>query len=232
MKLKLLLVLILILSGVYLASNQASLFKIRVIDCQLNHYLCPLSLEPVLLNFIGRNIFSFNADSVIRQLTAFDPTLSEIKVNKRLPNRLQLDLMRRLPLAVIKSIRQENQEKVFYLDKTGFVYTPSLPLNQPLSEVWWPAELNLVEGESALSLDLAKLINTLDAYYVNFVRLTRLLEPVYLVKTTAGPEVVIPAQEEFAARVASLQFILTNLKMGEPVPIKIDLRFDKPILTY
>lgn len=227
-----LLVFILVLSGAYLALNQASMFKVRVINCRLNHYLCPLSLEPVLLNFIGKNIFTFNPDAAVRQLAAFDPTLSEIKVNKHLPNRLQLDLLRRLPLAVIKSIRQESQEKVFYLDKTGFVYAPSLFLSQPLSEVWWPAELNLVEGESDLSLDLAKLINTLDAYYVNFVRLTRLLEPVYSVKTTAGPEAVIPAQEEFASRVGSLQFILTNLKIGEPVPVKIDLRFDKPILTY
>jgi len=229
-KFKLLLVVILI--GAFLVLSRSTLFKIRIIDCQLNHYPCPLSLEPVLLSFVGKNIFTFNSGAATRQLTNFDPTLTEINFKKRLPDRLMIDLRRRLPLAVIKSVKQANQEKVFYLDKTGFIYIPPQLLNQPLSEVWWPAELALIEGESVLSLDLAKLINTLGAYYVNFVHLTRLPEPVYLVKTTAGPEAVIPAQEDFAARVASLQFILSNIKMGEPVPEKIDLRFDKPILIY
>ena len=230
MKLKLLLVVFLI-SG-FLALSKAPFFEVRIIDCQLNHYPCPLSLEPALLTFVGANIFTFDSGAGARLLTNFDPTLTEIKFNKRLPDGLRLELVRRFPLAVIKSVRQENQEKIFYLDKTGFVYTPPASINQPLPEVWWPEEPALVEGESVLSLDLAKLVNTLAAYYVNFEHLARLPEPVYLIATTAGPEAVIPAQEDFAARVASLQFILSNIKIGEPLPVKIDLRFDKPILTY
>lgn len=222
----------LVLIAAVISASRLNLFQIRMINCQLNHYPCPLSLEPVLLAFVGNNIFTFNSGSATRQLNNFDPTLTEINFKKRLPDRLTIDLLRRLPLAVIKSVKQASQEKVFYLDKTGFIYTPPQLLNQPLPEVWWPAELALVEGKSVLSLDLAKLINTLGAYYVNFAHLTRLPEPVYLVKTTAGPEAVIPAQEDFAARVGSLQFILSNIKIGEPVPEKIDLRFDKPILTY
>src|SRR3972149_8068023 len=175
---------VLVLIAAVIAASRLNLFSVRIIDCQLNHYPCPLSLEPVLLNFVGANIFTFDSGAAVRQLNNFDPTLTEINFKKRWPDRLTIDLRRRLPLALIKSVKRESQEKVFYLDKTGFIYTLPQLLNQPSPEVWWPAELALVEGESALSLDLAKLVNTLAAYYVNFEHVTRLPEPIYLVKTS------------------------------------------------
>lgn len=205
------------------------LFKIRVIDCRLNHYPCPLQLEPVLLGFRGRNIFSLSAGLVSRQLMSFDPTLIEVKVSKTLPAKLMLDLTRRLPVAVIK-IQPDGPE--FYLDKTGFVYLPPTLLNQPLAAVLWPKELPLSEGESGLSLNLAQLINTLVAYFVAYTEVARLSDETYLVKTALGPEAVIKADADFTSPVASLQFILTNIKIGEASPVKIDLRFDKPILIY
>lgn len=208
--------------------SRLGVFKVKNIDCRLNHYPCPMSLEPVLLNFIGQNIFSFSRAAAIRQFNTFDPTLTEIKVSKSLPDRLNIDLIRRLPLARIKT---GDNSGGFYLDKTGFVYAQTLA-GQPLPEVWWPQELELGEGESPLSRELARLINTLSAYYVSWESLTRLPEAVYLIKTTAGAEALLPAEADFAGRVGSLQFILTNIKMGEALPTKIDLRFDKPILTY
>ncbi|MBU2051924.1 MAG: FtsQ-type POTRA domain-containing protein [Patescibacteria group bacterium] len=219
----------LILIGLVIGLSHLDVFELKAINCQLNHYPCPLQMEPVLLSFVGKNIFQFNAAAAKRQIMNFDPTLTQISVTKHLPNRLNIDLVRRVPVAVIQ-VQPTGPE--FYLDKTGFIYTPSSSLNQSLPAVLWPGEVPLVEGESAMSLELAKLINTLAAYYVNFEFLTRLPEDGYLVKTTAGPEAVIPVNEDLASRVGSLQFILTNIKIGERNPTKIDLRFDKPILTY
>ncbi len=93
--------------------------------------------------------------------------------------------------------------------------------------------LALTEGQSRPLANVAKLINTLSAYYVSFVEIARLPnEPVYVVVTGSGEEAIIADASDFAAPVASLQFILTNIKMGESKPVKIDLRFDKPVLTY
>ncbi|PJC66591.1 hypothetical protein CO018_01130 [Candidatus Beckwithbacteria bacterium CG_4_9_14_0_2_um_filter_47_11] len=223
------LVSVVILLAAAVGLGRRGYFKVRHIDCRLNHYPCPLQLEPVLLSFVGRNIFSLSSGSVSRQIMSFDPTLTEIKISKRLPSRLLIDLGRRLPVAAIKV---EPDGPRFYLDKTGFVYLPPTLVNQPLVEVIWPKELSLVEGESVLSLDLARLVNTLAAYYVTFSQIIRQTDETYLVKTVSGPEALILAGADFAPAVASLQFILSNIKIGEPVPTKIDLRFDKPILTY
>ncbi len=220
---------IIILLAAAVGLKQSGIFKIKQIDCRLNHYPCPLPLEPVLLSFLGKNIFSLSAGPISRQFMSFDPTLTEIKISKSLPGKLKIDLTRRLPLAVIK-IQLPGPE--FYLDKTGFVYRPPTLVNQPLAEVLWPKELPLVEGESSLSLNLAQLLNTLSAYYVSFTEVARLPDETYVVKTTLGPEAVMKAEADFTSPVASLQFILTNIKIGEISPVKIDLRFDKPILTY
>lgn len=226
------LVLAVLLAGGVIGLSRLGWFGVRQVECRLNHYPCPLSLEPVLINFVGQNIFRLNPRAVVRQLSQFDPTLTEIKVKRQLPGRLRLDLVKRQPLAVIKTSDQTDSEDRRYLDKTGFVYWPPPADSQALPEVRWPAELPLAEGESDLSRDLAALINTLAAYYVSFDWLTRLTEPAYLVKTSAGPQALIPAGEDFSGRVGSLQFILSNIKIGESVPGQIDLRFDQPVLTY
>lgn len=230
MKLKLFFAVILI--GAFLAVSRGPWFLVKKIDCQLNQYPCPLNLEPILLNFVGRSIFTLNSGEVTRQLSNFDSTLTEIQLKKQLPDKIRLDLFRRQPLAEVKSTASAEQEKVYYLDKSGFIFVPIIPIGSKLPELRWPTELGLVEGETPFSQNAAQLINTLAAYYVSFEVITRLPEPVYLVKTTLGPEALVNAEGDFAATVGSLQFILSHIKMEDKLPVKIDLRFDKPILTY
>lgn len=44
--------------------------------------------------------------------------------------------------------------------------------------------------------------------------------------------VLFSREKEYASQVASLQFILSRSKIEGKIPQKIDLRFDKPVLTY
>ncbi len=230
-------------------ADRLSIFKIRNVDCQLSHYVCPLKLEPVLLSFVGQNVFRFNIASAANQLVTFDPTLSEVSVKKKLPNELTIRLERRLPIAAVRiadsidfpaltsseagTLAVTLSDKEYFIDKTGFVYRPAVAPSQNLPQVDWPGSLPLTEGQSRPLANVAKLINTLSAYYVSFVEIARLPnEPVYVVVTGSGEEAIIADASDFAAPVASLQFILTNIKMGESKPVKIDLRFDKPVLTY
>ena len=51
--------------------------------------------------------------------------------------------------------------------------------------------------------------------------------------TISGNLTVLFSKEiEYALQVASLQFILERSKIEGKIPSKIDLRFDKPVLTY
>ncbi len=44
--------------------------------------------------------------------------------------------------------------------------------------------------------------------------------------------VLFSKEKEYSNQVASLQFILSRSKIEGKIPQKIDLRFDKPVLTY
>lgn len=212
-----------------LAAARWPLFKVKSIDCRLNQYPCPPDLEPVLVPLIGQNIFSLNPAAVTRQLAAFDPTLTGTDIRKILPARLKIGLVRRQPVGRVK-LQPSGEE--FYVDKSGFVYR--LPAGSAADgvEVLWPDSIPLTEGQTVLSQNLAQLLNTLSVYFVGVSQVIRQSEAVYLIKTASGPEALLRADGELAPAVGSLQYILTNLKIGEPVPKTIDLRFDKPILIY
>lgn len=209
--------------------GRSNFFLINHVNCNLNAYVCPLNLEPLLLSFIGKNIFELKTGAISRQIASHDPVLTNIKVEKFLPNRLKINLTRRIPIVLV---RRDSDDSEYYLDKLGFIFKLPLPYNQPLPQVYWPSDLPLIEGDSMNGQDLAKLINTLAAYYVNYEQIIRQAEKIYIVKTSLGPEAIIIAESDYAPMVASLQFILSNLKMEDKLPEKIDLRFDKPILTY
>lgn len=49
---------------------------------------------------------------------------------------------------------------------------------------------------------------------------------------SAGPTVLFSASKDLRGQVASLQFILSRTKIEGKIPLKIDLRFEKPILKY
>jgi len=49
---------------------------------------------------------------------------------------------------------------------------------------------------------------------------------------SAGPTVLFSTGKDLKGQVASLQFILSRTKIEGKIPLRIDLRFEKPILKY
>lgn len=215
-------------------------FNLKKITCQLDNYPCPLVLEPLLAGLVNKNIFVLNRQIIIQQLSQSDPTFTNIQVTKTIPNRLSIKLNRRQPLAQINLFNN--------LEFSGLNSTGSATLSGQVTDQAWfidsQADIYPVNpGQSAALPEVAVLenfdrqaivaaITLLNSHYVGFNQLAWLDKFTLIIKTSAGTYAVVDPSKDMSSAIASLQYILNGLKIGERLPLKIDLRFNKPVLTY
>ena len=83
-----------------------------------------------------------------------------------------------------------------------------------------------------IKLFLFKFIIALNEYFISSQKIIWLPPSIIEMQTAKGPYVVINLEKDISASIASLQYILSGFKIDEVLPVKIDLRFDKPILSY
>ena len=228
--------------------SRLTIFSLKKITCELDQYPCPLNFEPALVNFSQRNIFTLKKQQVVSALTAFDADLAEVKVVKKLPNKLLITLKKRQPIAQLvpflnldfigldstasATISGVMTNQFFQLDKSGEIFVAG---HQPASLfplVAVPETFNFELKVSPASQQISQLIQSLQEHYVNFNSLAWLNQSLAVVKTTLGSYAIINPSQSINSQIASLQFILSGFKIGESLPKKIDLRFDKPVLTF
>jgi len=228
--------------------SQLNIFNIRKISCLLDTHPCSLELEPFLVNLYGSNIFTFDKKRLNNQLTQYDPTLADITINKKLPNSLVVNIKKRIPIAkVISTLDLEfaslNSTKsatisgmvtdqFFHLDKSGEFFSSLNLVDLSLPTILVSDHHQIINGSSNLSNNLVKLITALKTHYVSFLKIAWLPTDQIIIQTQLGPYAVLNSDQPLNSAVASLQYILTNIKIGQELPTKIDLRFDKPVLTY
>jgi len=241
-----------LLSIIFLAAltyylSRSQFFSLKQIICQLDTLPCPHSLEPVLLSFRQQNIFTLSPRQIQAQLTQLDPNLTNIKASKQLPSTLRINLHRRLPIAQLIPVNQleftgldsttsatlsgQVLDKYFRLDQTGTIYAAAdQPLSQ-LPQIYLP-DNQLHLGQSETTAFLVRLITALKEHFVTFETIAWLNPNVTIVKTIPASYAIIDSLDSIGSQVASLQYILSNSKIEEQIPTKIDLRFAKPVLTY
>jgi len=231
-----------------LSLSRLSVFSLKKITCQLDQYPCPLNYEPVLVNFYQRNIFTLKKQSVVNTLTAFDADLAEVEVVKKLPNQLLITLKKRQPLAQLvpflnldfigldstasATISGEMTNQFFQLDQSGEIFMTN---HQPISLfplVAVPETFNFELKISPATQQISQVILSLREHYVSFNLLAWLNQSLAVIKTSLGSYAIINPSQSIKPQIASLQFILSGFKIGESLPKKIDLRFDKPVLTF
>ncbi len=229
-----------VLSVLIIGFANLKFFQIKKVVCQLNNYPCSLDLEPFLVQLSGKNIFKLKQQTVSNDLQNIDPMVTDIKIIKKLPNQLIINLSYRQPLAQITVFTN--------LEFIGLDSTASATLSGEMSARSWlmdkAGELyDLNNHQSALTVIVAvpekfdpgqifQLLTALQNYYVSFNLLAWIDQFTMIVKTKAGSYAIIDPTKNMDLSVAALQYVLAGLKIGDRLPIKIDLRFDKPVLTY
>lgn len=231
-----------------LTISRLSAFSLKKITCQLDQYPCPLNFEPTLVNFYQRNIFTLKKQQVVSTLTAFDADLAEVKVVKKLPNQLLITLKKRQPIAQLvpflnlefigldstasATISGEMTNQFFQLDLSGEIFMSGHEPTSFFPLVAVPENFNFELKISPATQQITQVIQSLQEHYVSFNLLVWLNQSLAVVKTSLGSYAIINPSQSINPQIASLQFILSGFKIGESLPKKIDLRFDKPVLTF
>ena len=228
--------------------GRSQLFNINKVSCHLQQHPCPLEFEKVLVSFYGQNIFKLNDDLIKDKLIEMDNSITDINISKRLPDVVNIEMSRRVSVAQLVKVDQlefiglESTQSAtisgkvngwyYQLDKSGEIFSQrdqSLP-NLPLVMV--ASSFSLGIGKSAISELVAQLIGQLQGHYVSFESITILDSSTVIIKVISSAYAILDSHQSFAPQVASLQYILSKSKIGQENPAKIDLRFDKPVLTY
>lgn len=237
-----------ILIGLSLTLSKLEFFSIKKITCQVDNYPCSLAFEPILINFYRQNIFKLKASKVTQTLLAFDPNLTNILVSKKLPSQLSISASRRQPIAQLvpyinleftaldssasATISGHLTNQAFQLDKSGEFFPASQHQPNLYPTVALPESFNFDQNPSLATKIISQLITSLLEHYVSFNLLAWMNQSVAVVKTNQGPYAIIDLAGPLNSQVASLQYILSGFKIGEGLPEKIDLRFEKPVLTF
>ncbi len=206
---------------------QSGLFEISVIDCKNEGFSCS-DKEKELFNFVlGRNIFFIKKEEILNEIRFKDISLKKITLKKKFPNCLIVRLEKREPLVVLSSGKD-----YFLLDEEGFVFSLDKRENSvlPVVEVDKNQGISLgtqVQGQTAKSLELVK---ALESFFLPFEKVV--VEKDNFVVHFSGFRAVFSSSEDFFIQAGSLQLLLQSSKINEHTgKLKIDLRFDKPVIT-
>ncbi len=195
-----------------------------------------------------QNIFKLDKKALTNQLTQFDSTLTNISISKKLPNSIDIKINRRTAIAqVIPSIDLKFEalnstasatisatitDKVFKLDRNGELFSVDHQIEPRLPKVIISSSHNPILGKTKISKRLSELLTVLKSHYVNIDTIALLSSNQVIIKTQLGPFTILDFDQNLNSVIASLQYVLTNIKIDLKLPSKIDLRFDKPVLTY
>lgn len=213
---------------------KSDFWRVKKIDCQLNTHDCPPELKTELMKlFWGRNIVFLSSEEAISEVKNGRFKLSETKIKKIFPNKLSFQLKQRLPKVAI-TIESSPQTEFYLVDQEGVLLEKTInPPNLPLIFVSQLPEIEA--GRQIEQLELKKTIAIL-------VDLQLLLLRPSLAKIVSPREIVVwledslqatfSSKKDLAIQLDSLQLILNRTKIEGKKPTRVDLRFEKPVITY
>lgn len=182
-------------------------------------------LVKILENTRNQNIFWLNDKTISEQIKATDLKIKEVLVQKKFPGKILVEIKSRQALAAVAVA-----DKFFLIDKEGLVFD----------------EKKEVAGLPILELGLQNigLGSRIDENKKNILVILEALkgkEEVVSILTTeeetqmqlgGGTLILFPPTNEINAKLNALQTILDRFRIEGKRPAKIDLRFEKPVVSF
>lgn len=211
---------------------KSDFWAVKKVDCRQNDNFCSADLWTELISLtLGKNIIFLKTKPLVSRILSQDPTIKEVKVKKKLPSEVVFELKKREAVAAIVE-----EATFFIVDKEGVIISKTAnpqPENLPLIFVNEP--INLREGEKFNTEEIVGLINLLNELrlYLFQPRSARLLSSQNgQVNLKNGEEVLFSLKKELKIQLDSLQLIFSRSKIEGRNIKRVDLRFDKPVVTY
>lgn len=182
-------------------------------------------LVRILENTRNQNIFWLNDKTISEQIKATDPKIKEVLIQKKFPGKILVEIKSRQALAAIAVA-----DKFFLVDKEGLVFDEK-------KEIGGLPILNLglqnISVGSRIDNRYKSIFLTLEALRGKD-KISRILaaEEELKIEIEGGTLVLFPLQNEVETKVNALQTILDRFRIEGKRPSKIDLRFEKPIVSF
>lgn len=200
----------------------SSLLKVKIIETNAR------SPDVVGLPFVGgKYIFSLPEDK-IKDYFLKNPSVKEVKVVKKFPKTVFIDVIYRYKTAVVSA-----RNGLFIVDEGGYVFekiatNSGLPLLNIETK-----EVNLGTNITQNSLSKAlKIVRLSQDSNIRIVNITPLDETGVSLTLDQGTLVFIDSNSQAEEIVSSLQMIIKRFTIEGKILSKIDFRFEKPVISF
>lgn len=226
--------------------------KIKKIDCQEEGLKCLPETEEKLKNLVeGKSFFLLSSAKVKEEFLKENPFKKEVEIKKIFPQKIKFQIRKRKPIAGIARELEidsgessssgkikpefEIEKEIFLIDENGFLLEKTDKTDLPLILIDSSKDFDLEAGKLIDNEGVIKALEILNKLRFGLieVKVVRLELPGKMeVWLKNGVMAVFSLTKETDIQVDSLQFIVSRAKIiGETIK-KIDLRFEKPVISY
>lgn len=223
-------VIFVLIAAIYLFLGNSRYFKLDTIEVIDKSHATALEAGDLLSMYKGRNIFGIDIDSLSSQIKRDAPTIKHAIVKRVLPNKLEIDIIPRVPIAKIKS------HGYFPIDRTGMVLSPEiktgkLPIIMGFS-IWLNPKVgtkleNPQVRNAFLLIDALEESAVLSDYAVSAINVSNYKNLSFYLEN--GIEVKI-GSEDFLDRLNRLKTTFAKPKLDKENIKYIDLRFKDVVI--
>lgn len=175
---------------------------------------------------LPKNLLFFPSDTVIQSLLSENSMIERVQIRKKYPHTLGIVITPRVPF-----VNLQQNSSLIAVDRTGFVLGEAdgmLPLpviSFPVASIIFGKRITDETFKHALAfLDKTKSIASFDHLDV--------YDSASFRATMGQTDIIIPQLGEYEHIATTLQTLLAGFRIKGTLPKTIDLRFDKPIVTF
>lgn len=179
--------------------------------------------EQPLKFYLGKSFFFNDDGKLLQEIKNQEIKIESVALKKEFPDKLILLIKKRQPLMVIP-----RDNAYFFVDREGMVFSLEKTAEN------WPfliIELQKIEIGSRIEIGKIKIPQILAA--LGQVRVDKIIVKDNQVQLVTGENCLIILPREIAnEKIEALQMILNRFRIEGKRLIKIDLRFEKPVVSF
>lgn len=182
----------------------------------------------VSTNVENKNIFFLNTEELEASLQDNFQGAKTISISKKLPNKLEIVVKEREPLALI----HQNNEEIFMVDEDGYVLglVDKTKTNLPKIKYEGDIKIGYFINKEFVPVYL-QLLDSVDSNKINVSSISVSAKNISMY-VDGGIHVVLSQEKSTVESVSILSKLLKQLHVEGKNAKKIDLRYDKVIVSY
>lgn len=178
-------------------------------------------------NRIPKNLLFFPTEKLREQILKDNPLIAQVTFGKKLPHTLIIVAAMRIPIAQLNSLGGPT-----VIDREGIVLPPPNTSAAALPVLKFPvktADIGRPVADQQILASLSFIEKTKSFLTITAIEAT---DSASLRVITPKIDIFIPQDADVSQEAATLQTLVAGFRIKGNLPTKIDLRFDKPIISF